>query len=215
MNTRLQVEHPITEEVVGVDLVRAQIEVACGRPLPWKQEDLRQRGHAMEFRIYAEDPTRNFAPSLGTVLRLRTPQGAGIRNDLGIREGYAVPLFYDPMLAKLVVHAENRAACLARSMRALEEYRLLGFVHNVGLHRWVLRQPEFVDGHYSTRLIEERFTPDQLALQITDAERAMMAAALAMVEAGVGEASAAEGTAPAPLSQWGRDGRAVMTHRTL
>ena len=213
MNTRLQVEHPVTEEVVGVDLVRAQIEVAAGLPLPWKQEDLHQRGHAMEFRIYAEDAARNFAPSLGTVLRLRTPQGPGIRNDLGIREGYTIPLFYDPMLAKLVVHAASREACLARSRRALDEYRLLGFVHNVPLHRWVLEQAEFIAGRYSTRLIEERFVPEDLELRLGDDERAMMAAALALIEAGVGEASAATGTHAPPLSAWGLAGRSVMTHR--
>ena len=215
MNTRLQVEHPVTEEVVGVDLVRAQIEVAAGRALPWKQEDLHQRGHAMEFRIYAEDPRRNFAPSLGKVLRLRAPVGPGIRNDLGIREGYEVPIFYDPMLAKLVVSAEDRATCLARAKRALEEYRLLGFVHNVALHRWVLEQDEFVAGHYSTRLLEERFDPDQLQQFVREDELEIMAAALALVEAGVGEASLASGTIPPSLSAWGEEGRRVMTRRSV
>lgn len=213
MNTRLQVEHPITEEVVGVDLVRAQVEIAGGARLPWSQEELAQRGHAMEFRIYAEDPFQNFAPSLGTVLRLRLPQGAGVRNDVGIREGYTVPIFYDPLLAKLVVYAEDRPSCLARARRALADYRLLGFVHNIPLHRWILDDEQFVSGHYSTRLLEEDFDPSELAALVSDEELEMMAAALALVEAGVGEASAAKGTRPAPLSGWGRSGRAIMTHR--
>ena len=212
MNTRLQVEHPVTEEVVGVDLVRAQVDVAAGAPLPWTQDDLHQRGHSMEFRIYAEDPFNNFAPSLGKVMRLRTPQGAGIRNDLGIREGYTVPIHYDPMLAKLIVTAENRDACLARSRRALEEYRLLGFVHNVALHRWVLDHEEFVDGHYSTRLLDG-FDPQELRAFIQDDEYDVLAAALAQVEAGVDEASRATGSHPPLLSDWGRVGRALMNHR--
>jgi acetyl-CoA carboxylase biotin carboxylase subunit len=212
MNTRLQVEHPVTEEVVGVDLVRAQVEVAAGRELPWRQEDLHQRGHAMEFRIYAEDPFNNFAPSLGTVLRLRTPQGAGIRNDLGIREGYTVPLHYDPMLSKLIVFGEDREACLARSRRALDEYRLLGFVHNVALHRWVLQHDEFRSGRYSTRLLDG-FDPEELKAFLQDDEYDVMAAALALVEAGVGEASHALGSAPPELSRWGHVGRALMNHR--
>ena len=211
MNTRLQVEHPVTEEVVGVDLVRAQIEVAAGNPLPWRQEDLHQRGWAMEFRIYAEDPWKNFTPSLGTIMRLRTPQGAGVRNDLGVREGYEIPIFYDPMLSKLVVHGENRSTCLARARRALDEYRLMGFVHNVALHRWVVDQPEFVSGHYSTRLLDERFDPAELSQFVAADELEMMAAALALIEAGVGEASAATGTTPEPLSPWGERGRSLMT----
>jgi acetyl-CoA carboxylase, biotin carboxylase subunit len=213
MNTRLQVEHPVTEEVVGVDLVRAQIDVATGAPLPWKQEDLHQRGHAMEFRIYAEDPAKNFAPSLGQILRLRLPQGSGIRNDVGIREGYRIPIFYDPMLAKLIVHAENRTACLARARRALAEYRLLGFTHNIPLHRWVLENKEFVSGYYSTDLLAEQFNPEELAARIGDEERQMMAAALALVESGLGNAAGATGIRPEDLSDWGRSGRAHMTHR--
>ncbi len=213
MNTRLQVEHPITENVVGVDLVAAQVVVAAGQPLPWKQEELTQRGHAIEFRIYAEDPSRNFAPSLGTVLRLRTPLGAGVRNDLGIREGYEVPIFYDPILAKLIVRAENRAMAIARGRRALADYRLLGFQHNIPLHRWVLEQPEFISGHYSTRFLEERFTAEELTRHMGDDELEAMAAALALIESGVGEAKVSTGTTPPPLSPWGTNARAAIGRR--
>ena len=213
MNTRLQVEHPVTEEVVGVDLVAAQVRIAEGGDLPWKQENLHQRGHAIEFRVYAEDPWKNFAPSLGTVHRLRMPVGAGVRNDRGLREGYQVPVFYDPMLAKLVVKGENRDAAIARGRRALADYRILGFIHNLPLHRWVVEQPEFLQGRYSTRFLEERFDPSELASTLAQDEKEALAAALALVEAGVSEVSAGGGdTAPA-LSDWGKRGRAAMIRR--
>ncbi|RKZ14098.1 hypothetical protein DRQ53_12360 [bacterium] len=166
----------------------------------------------MEFRIYAEDPWKNFTPSLGRILRLRTPQGAGVRNDLGVREGYDIPIYYDPMLAKLIVYGEDRETCLGRSRRALGEYRMLGFVHNVALHRWVVDQEEFISGHYSTRLLDDRFDPSELASFISDDELELMAAALALIEAGVGEADAAIGTTPDDLSPWGERGRSLMTH---
>jgi len=215
MNTRLQVEHPVTEEVVGVDLVAAQIHIAAGGEIPWRQEDLHQRGHAIEFRIYAEDPWKNFAPSLGTVHRLRMPVGAGVRNDRGLREGYRIPMFYDPMLAKLVVKAENRPAAIQRGRRALADYRILGFVHNIPLHRWVVEQPEFIEGRYSTRFLEERFDPSQLASNLTAEEKEALAAALALVEAGIGATRRNVGDMPPELSEWGKRGRAAMTHRGL
>jgi acetyl-CoA carboxylase biotin carboxylase subunit len=213
MNTRLQVEHPITEEVVGVDLVRAQLRVAQGEKLPWEQGQLRQRGHAIEFRIYAEDPWNDFAPSIGKVLRLRVPTGAGIRNDVGIREGYEIPIYYDPMLAKLIVHGESRQVAIARGRRALEDYRILGLSYNKALHLWVLRQPEFLKGHYSTKLLEERFDAKQLDASLPERERESLAAALALVESGVGDAHESAGTLPPELSPWGQIGRAQMSGR--
>ena len=215
MNTRLQVEHPVTEEVVGVDLVAAQVRIAAGGGLPWKQEDLHQRGHAIEFRVYAEDPWKNFAPSLGTVHRLRMPVGAGVRNDRGLREGYQVPVYYDPMLAKLIVKGETREMAIARGRRALADYRILGFIHNLPLHRWVVEQPEFIEGHYSTRFLEERFDPSELASNLSAEEKDALAAALALVEAGVGETSAGQGDTAPELSEWGKKGRAEMIGRCL
>jgi acetyl-CoA carboxylase biotin carboxylase subunit len=215
MNTRLQVEHPVTEEVVGVDLVAAQVRIAAGQDLPWRQEDLHQRGWAMEFRVYAEDPWRNFAPSLGRIHRLRMPQGPGVRNDRGLREGYEVPVFYDPLLAKLIVRAEDRSACLDRSRRALADYRILGLVHNLPLHRWIVEQPEFRAGRYSTHFLEERFDPAALSGGLDREELEVLACALALVEAKVGDASAGHLDPPPPLSPWGHRGRSAMTGRSV
>jgi acetyl-CoA carboxylase biotin carboxylase subunit len=213
MNTRLQVEHPVTEQVLGIDLVAAQVRVAAGEPLPYRQEELTQRGHALEFRIYAEDPWRDFAPSLGRVTGLSPPQGAGVRNDLGIREGYQVPIFYDPMLAKLVVHGETRRAAMARARRALIEYRLAGFAHNIPLHLWVLQQPEFVAGRYSTHFLAERLRPELLRRDLSSHEQDALAVAAALAEAGVGDAADVAGSPPPPLSRWGTMGRR-LGHRS-
>ncbi len=119
MNTRLQVEHPVTEQVVGLDLVRAQLMVAAGQALPWKAEQLRQRGHAIECRVYAEDPASGFLPQAGPLLLYREPSGPGVRVDSGVREGDAITVHYDPLIAKVIVSAESRATALARLARAL------------------------------------------------------------------------------------------------
>jgi acetyl-CoA carboxylase biotin carboxylase subunit len=126
MNTRLQVEHPVTEMVTGVDLVRLQIRIAEGDRLPFRQADLAQRGHAIECRVYAEDPDQGFLPSPGRITALRAPGGPGVRDDSGVYEGYEVPVHYDPLVSKLVVWAESRAAAIERMRRAVSEYRLLG-----------------------------------------------------------------------------------------
>src|SRR5439155_18893323 len=126
MNTRLQVEHPVTEQVVGVDLVRAQLEVASGSALPWKQKDLAQRGHAIEVRVYAEDPDDRFLPQSGVVAHYAEPSGPGVRIDSGISSGSEVGVKFDPMLAKLICFAANRDACIDRTDRALRDLVILG-----------------------------------------------------------------------------------------
>ena len=129
MNTRLQVEHPVTEQVVGLDLVRAQLMVAAGQALPWKAEQLRQRGHAIECRVYAEDPASGFLPQAGPLRLYREPSGPGVRVDSGVREGDAITVHYDPLIAKVIVSAESRATALARLARALREFPILGIAH--------------------------------------------------------------------------------------
>ncbi len=150
INTRLQVEHPITECVVGVDLVGAQLAVAGGAPLPWRQADLTQRGHALECRIYAEDPAQGFLPQAGTLLRYREPQGPGIRVDSGVVEGGAVSVYYDPMLAKLITWGETRSASLARAREALSRFEILGVRTNLAFLMAILDHPDFIAGRIDT-----------------------------------------------------------------
>ena len=155
MNTRLQVEHPVTELVTGVDLVRAQLEVASGRPLPWSQDELRQRGHAIEVRVYAEDPDDRFLPQSGTIAQYIEPSGPGVRVDAGVMRGSEIGLRFDPMLAKLICHAQTRDACIDRMSRALRDYVILGTKTNVSWLRRVVTHPAFREGLVSTRFVDE------------------------------------------------------------
>ncbi len=155
VNARLQVEHPITELVTGVDLVRLQLEVAAGEPLALTQDDLRQRGHAVECRIYAEDPRSDFAPSPGKILCLRPSSGPGIRHDEGVHAGFEVPVHYDPILCKLVAYAEDRPAALARMVRALDEYVVLGVDTSVGMMRDLIASEAFAAGETHTGMVQE------------------------------------------------------------
>ena len=167
MNTRLQVEHPVTELVTGLDLVHLQIHIAQGEPLPFRQEDIRLRGHAMECRIYAEDPENGFFPSPGKITRLLQPGGPGIREDSGIYEGWTVPLDYDPMLSKLIAHAPTRDAAIARLLRALDEYVIGGIRSNLGLFRRILSDADFkaarIDTGYLDRLLAMKREADEVA----------------------------------------------------
>jgi len=169
VNTRLQVEHPITEMITGVDLVRHQIEVAAGSPLALAQEDLSIRGHAIECRIYAEDPEQNFMPSPGRITFLQEPTGPGVRNDCGVYSGVEVPVEYDPILSKLVVHAENRDLAIRRMLRALEAYAVLGVKTPIGFLLDVLASRPFAEGDTFTDFIETHFpawAPDSAKLDL-------------------------------------------------
>jgi acetyl-CoA carboxylase biotin carboxylase subunit len=168
MNTRLQVEHPVTECVVGVDLVRAQLLVASGKPLPFTQADLSQRGHAIECRIYAEDPAQGFIPQAGDILLYREPQGPGIRVDSGIVQGATVSVHYDPMLAKLIVWAEDRDTARRRAIAALRQYAVLGIRTNIPFLIEILEHPLFVSAAIDTGFL--------------DREGAALAAAASQVE---------------------------------
>jgi len=155
MNTRLQVEHPVTEEVTGLDLVVAQLRVAAGEPLPWRQDDVVQRGAAIEGRVYAEDPARNFLPSPGTVTRLKLPDGEGIRVESGIVEGSVVPVHYDPLLLKLVARGRDRGEAIARLARVLEECVIEGVRTTLPFLRRVVADPRFQAGLVHTQMIEQ------------------------------------------------------------
>jgi acetyl-CoA carboxylase biotin carboxylase subunit len=154
MNTRLQVEHPVTEFVTGLDLVHLQMRVAAGEKLPFTQADVRLRGHAIECRVYAEDPDNNFLPSPGRIQKLTLPSGPGVRNDSGMYEGWTVPLDYDPLLAKLIAYAPTREQAAARLERALSEYFVGGIRTNLSLFREVLRHPDFIAGRISTGFLD-------------------------------------------------------------
>jgi len=157
VNARLQVEHPVTELVTGVDLVRQQILVAAGEKLAFRQDDLKQRGHALECRIYAEDPVHNFLPSSGKILFLKEPKGPGVRHDCGIYGGWDVPIYYDPILAKLIVWAENREAACRRMECALDEYVILGIQTTIAFLKDVIGHPEFRAGRTNTGFIKKYF----------------------------------------------------------
>jgi acetyl-CoA carboxylase biotin carboxylase subunit len=159
VNPRLQVEHTVTEAITGVDIVKEQLRIAAGRELRYRQWDIQPRGWALECRILAEDPARNFAPSVGRITRLREPGGPGIRVDSGICEGMTVTPYYDSLLAKLIAWGETRGVAIVRMRRALEEYQILGVTTNLDLHRALLDSLRFFGGQVHTRFLEEGFTP--------------------------------------------------------
>ena len=155
MNTRLQVEHPVTELVTGVDLVRGQLEIAAGAALPWTQSSLRQQGHAIECRVYAEDPDHDFLPQAGRIALYREPTGPGLRVDTGVCEGSDVPVHYDPLLAKVIAHGESRGLALARLTEAIRRYAVLGIGTNLNLLGSVLSHPRFAAGSVDTHFLED------------------------------------------------------------
>ncbi len=208
MNTRLQVEHPVTELVTGTDLVRAQIRVAEGRPLPWRQEDIRTRGHAIECRLYAEDPENGFMPSLGTILVLNEPAGPGVRVDSGVRQGDEVSMYYDPMIAKLSVHGDERAAAIDRAVAALKSYAVLGVTTNVEYLIAILQHPVFQSGELHTGFLADEM-PDWHSGREADADLALAVAAVteyARLQRGEAiTANASAGTTPnTPWQSLGR-----------
>lgn len=179
MNTRLQVEHPVTEMVTGVDIVKEQIRIARGRPLQYKQEDIRFNGAAIECRINAEDPYNGFMPSTGKISHSILPTGPGIRIDTGVYPGFEITPYYDPMISKLIVWGETRAQAILRMRRALEEYRIVGVRTNIPFHQTLMDSHRFMGGQYDTRFVEERFAIGDAA----DPQIAEIAAALATLSA--------------------------------
>jgi len=203
MNTRLQVEHPVTEMVTSLDLVKLQIRIAAGEALPFAQGDVKQRGHAIECRVYAEDPERGFLPSPGRIAALRLPGGPGVRDDSGVYEGYDVPMDYDPLLSKLVVHGEDRASALARMRRAVSEYKVAGIATTLAFHARALRHPAFVAGDYDTSFAE-RLAAEADPAEGRSLDLALAAAAIASSRAA--EASRGTGPRPGEVSPWWRAG---------
>jgi propionyl-CoA carboxylase alpha chain len=159
MNTRLQVEHPVTEMITGKDLVREQLKIAAGHPLDFSQEDLKIHGHAVEVRVYAEDPKNNFLPDIGTLVTYQRPQGPGIRVDDGFEEGMTIPIYYDPMIAKLITHAADRNSAIDRMIRAIDDYKISGIQTTLGFCRFALNHHAFRSGNFDTKFVENFFSP--------------------------------------------------------
>ena len=176
MNTRLQVEHPVTEEVTGLDLVEEQIRIARGEALRYRQEDIKLKGHAIELRVYAEDVSNNFVPDTGTLEVYRRPYGEGIRVDDGVREGQEVSVYYDPMLAKLIAWGPDRETARLRLIEAIDSYAVLGVKTTLRFGRFVLEHPDFISGRFDTGFVAKNFSPDALQPR---PENAQWAAALA------------------------------------
>jgi acetyl-CoA carboxylase biotin carboxylase subunit len=194
MNTRLQVEHPVTELVVGLDLVQWQLRIAAGEPFPFAQSDFRQRGHAIECRVYAEDPAGGFLPSTGRLLQFIEPRGPGIRVDAGFRAGDEVTHFYDPMLAKLIVHAENREAATQRMQAALREFIVHGVTTNIDFMGALLAHEDFKSGQVTTRWVETKFN--------WGAGEPTVEALIAAAVAELGQKSQVEGQSVEAYSPW-------------
>jgi len=187
MNTRLQVEHPITEAITGVDLAREQLRVASGFELEYEQKDIKSRGHAIECRINAEDPLNNFMPAPSKIIRYAEPSGPGIRIDSGVYQGFTIPPFYDSMIAKLIVWAEDRNRCIARVKRALWEFQIGGVRHNIPFHQVVMNNEQFIKGNYNTSFIPRYKILDQVVEHVKNTKAQSSspktAAAMAAIQA--------------------------------
>jgi acetyl/propionyl-CoA carboxylase alpha subunit len=207
MNTRLQVEHPVTEMITGIDLVKEQINVARGEKLSFSQESLKINGHAVEVRVYAEDPANNFLPDIGKLVTYRRPQGYGVRVDDGFEEGMDIPIYYDPMISKLITWGATREEAINRMIRAIDEYRITGVATTLGFCRFVLRHPAFVSGNFDTGFIKAHYSPEMLIEERTD--EAELAAMLAAAWAG----SVTQPSVSAPASVSGSKWKTSRTRK--
>jgi acetyl-CoA carboxylase biotin carboxylase subunit len=174
MNTRLQVEHPVTEFITGIDLVKEQIKIARGEAISFKQEDLEIKGHAVELRVYAEDPANNFLPDIGTLQTYITPKGPGVRVDDGFEQGMEIPIYYDPMIAKLITYGKDRAEAIERMVRAIDEYIITGITTTLPFGKFVMQHEAFTSGNFDTHFVKKYFTPE--VLQTGNEEEALIAA---------------------------------------
>ncbi|MEM8564898.1 MAG: acetyl-CoA carboxylase biotin carboxylase subunit [Bacteroidota bacterium] len=181
MNTRLQVEHPVTEEITGIDLVKEQIKIAEGHKLSFQQKDLSIKGHSFELRVYAEDPKNNFLPDIGRLNRYERPQGPGVRVDDGFEEGMDIPIYYDPMIAKLVTCAENRDQAMDRMLRAIAEYNISGVATTLEFGTYVLKHEAFRSGNFNTKFVEQYFSPDVLKETVSESEEEIAAVITAII----------------------------------
>src|ERR1700676_5794959 len=218
VNTRLQVEHPVTEQVTGLDLVKLQIAIAAGHRLPFEWETIAPRGHAMEVRLYAEDPDNNFFPSPGKILSRRVPSGPRIRLDDGVYEGWTVPNEYDPLLSKLIAWGNSREETIARLRRALDEYTVTGIKTNAGLFRRILAEPDFRRSEIHTKWLDEMLRRPSSAIAAAPSAASEDSADAAAIAAAVwhatNNAAPAEQMSREEVSRWKLEGRRQQLDRT-
>jgi acetyl-CoA carboxylase biotin carboxylase subunit len=198
MNPRLSADHPVTEFVTGLDLVHLQIRIAEGEPLPFTQQDIQLRGHALECRIYAEDPEKDFLPSPGKITRFRQASGPGIREDCGVYEGWTVPLEYDPMISKLIAFGSTRDMAIERMLRALCEYHVGGIATNVRLFRRILRDSDFRAGKVDISYLEPLLTQFRLKAEQGNSERQALREQAAVIAASIFHQKESMGTGEDP-----------------
>src|SRR6201988_371467 len=212
VNTRLQVEHPVTEQVTGLDVVKLQIAIAAGHRLPFASEAIAPRGHAMEVRLYAEDPDNNFFPSPGKIIARHAPTGPGIRLDEGVYEGYTVPMEYDPLLSKLIAWGNSREETIARLRRALEEYSITGIKTNTALFRRILAEPDFLKAEIHTKWLDELLQRPHPATA-NDANGADAAVIAAAIWQATPNGASSVNSNTAQESEWKREGRRRQLER--
>lgn len=202
MNTRLQVEHPVTEMITGLDLVKLQIKVAEGEKLPFTQEELTLRGHSVEVRVYAEDPANNFLPDIGTLKTYMRPQGHGIRVDDGFEQGMAIPFYYDPMIAKMICTAETRELAIEKMIRAIDEYQITGVETTLGFCRFVMTHEAFRSGNFDTKFVEKYFKPEMLRRPAGEVSSQLAAALAVYLHQQQKPAANPPSETPARASRW-------------
>lgn len=201
MNTRLQVEHPVTEMITGIDLVKEQIKVARGEKLSFRQEDLKIHGHSVEVRVYAEDPTNNFLPDIGKLVTYQRPQGLGVRVDDGFEEGMDIPIYYDPMISKLISFGKDREEAINRMIRAIDDYKIVGVETTLSFCKFVLKHKAFTSGNFDTHFIKYHYSPEMLLVENEDeAEIAALLAAKLMSVSKTKETAHSE--AHPQISKW-------------
>lgn len=209
MNTRLQVEHPVTEQITGVDLVKEQIKIAEGLPLSFQQQDLSINGHAIEVRVYAEDPANNFLPDIGNLSNYKRPQGPGVRVDDGFEQGMDIPVYYDPMIAKLITFGKDREESRLRMLRAIDEYEITGIETTLPFCRFVMEHEAFVSGRFNTHFVKQYFSPEKLfSTAGPEAEKVAAAFAVFLQEKTKGQNNRPENKdQPVVSSKWKQRGR--------
>ncbi len=203
MNTRLQVEHPVTEMITGLDLVKEQIKIARGEKLSYQQNDLTINGHALELRVYAEDPDNNFLPDIGTLQTYNIPKGNGVRVDDGFEQGMEIPIYYDPMIAKLITYGKNREEAMDRMVRAIDEYDITGIKTTLGFGKFVIQHAAFRSGNFDTHFVGKYFNADSLKVDVE--EEALIAAMIAAMNFKKGDNLRITQESKSAISNWKRN----------